>query len=1787
MRRILLTAITVIFFSVEFASAQIGIGTTTPNPAAQLDVSSANKGLLMPRVALVAASSWSPLTSTPTEGMILYNTATSGTGTDAVAPGFYYWANSMWIAIAQVPSTSPGFQVTALNCQAATPATGTYEQNTPILAGASKTVTVTPNAAGAYSVSTNTVAGVTFSAAGTFTAGQAGIPQNILLLASGTPASSGLKTFIVTAGAQVCTFNINFTTPAVFNCGSLVSTLTQAQLVSGNSYSGTVTLPYTSGNGNAYPANTLTSNGLTLASTAGTYLAGGGSIVYTLSGTYSGTGGGISFTLPESGCVVFMGGATFNANSLGCGNNPGGTYALNTPMTATNTKTISFTANTIGYYSASTNTVNGVTFSGTGFIGNIGSSTVTLTATGTPAAAGLYNFTVTVGGLACTFPITFTAPATFNCGSVSTTFTGNLVNGTVYSGTVTEPYTAGNNTAYSALTVGPQDGLTLSASAGTYLPAGGTITYTISGTYTGPSEGIEIFTLPESGCTVSLGAATYSAASLNCTGQLLGTYLSGIATTAANTKTISISVGTIGGYTLSSTANGVTFSGSGVFFATGGPQTILLTASGTPISTGSFNYTVILGGQTCTFGVVYTAPVTALCSGTSNTITAPLVSATTYTGTVTVPYITGNGQAYSSYAVGPSAGLTLTRVPGTYSPAGGNVVYNISGTYTGPTNASQSFNVPEGCTVLLGQPDLIAGSLSCAGALNGIFQVGISATGNTKVISFANNAGGAYSITSTNNAGISFSASGTLSAGGSQSITLTANGTPNNFGTFTYTITIDGQSCSFTVTIAPAVIVNCSNIVSGLPTAPLVSGTAYTGTVTEPYTAGNGQIYNSTVLSSNGLTLTRVAGTYAAGGSNVLYNIGGTYSGTAGFVAFTLPENNCYISSGNGTITANGINCSNGQLNGSYNPGVPMTSGNTKAVIALTATGGPISFTTNTVNGISFSAGTPPPFLNANVNYGITLTATGTPVSTGTFNYTVTAAGQTCSFPVTFTSPVSFNCNGISNTITGPLTNGSAYSGTVTIPYTGGSGASYSSTVVGPVSGLSLTSTAGTYAGSGGNVVYTISGTYSGATNGLVSFTLPESGCIVNLGTAQLTPGSLSCGGALAGVYQNQTAVTAANTKQITVDVAVPGAYSYTTNTVSGISFSASGVFATTGPQTVTLTATGTAGAAGTTTYTINIGNQSCSFNVTILGSPNINCSGITHNLPASLVNGTPYSGTVNVPYTSNGTGSYNVAAVTISGLTLTRTAGSYSASGTVVYTLSGTFTGLTGASVNFALPDGGCTVAAGAGNYSVGSISCTGGALSGNYIQNVPLTTANTKAITINVTNPGPWTVNTGAVNGVTFSGSGIFGGINSQSALLTGSGTPAATGIFTYPVTLVGQSCSFTVTYGSVTANCAGIVNTMPTYLVNGTTYNTGTVSLPFTAGNGSAYTATTVVSNGLSLTRVAGTYDAGGGTVVYNLSGTYSGALGGTATFALPEGCNVTAGLSAFNSPDCSGLLSGTYQAGVATTAADTKLVDLNFATPGSYNFSVGNNGISFSGSGSVATAGVHTITLTATGGTPVNQGTFPFTISTPTQTCSFNVNFAPAATFNCGAITGFPNYQLVSGTTYSATITEPYTAGNGTAYGTVSLSSGNLILTRVPGTYSGTGGNVVYTLAGTYNGQGFISYTLPESGCTLSIGAAQFAGNTFSCGGILAGTYTTGVTTTSANTKTVNISVSSAGTYAVTSSTANGVTFAASGSLSTIGFQDIVLTASGMPGGPGTYYYNIVIGGQSCNFGVTYQ
>ena len=80
--------------------AQQGFGTNTPAVSSVVDMTATNKGVLLPRVALTAINSASPITA-PATNLLVYNTATAGTAPNDVTPGFYCWNStaSKWIRL--------------------------------------------------------------------------------------------------------------------------------------------------------------------------------------------------------------------------------------------------------------------------------------------------------------------------------------------------------------------------------------------------------------------------------------------------------------------------------------------------------------------------------------------------------------------------------------------------------------------------------------------------------------------------------------------------------------------------------------------------------------------------------------------------------------------------------------------------------------------------------------------------------------------------------------------------------------------------------------------------------------------------------------------------------------------------------------------------------------------------------------------------------------------------------------------------------------------------------------------------------------------------------------------------------------------------------------------------------------------------------------------------------------------------------------------------------------------------------------------------------------------------------------------------------------------------------------------------------------------------------------------------------------------------------------------------------------------------------------------------------
>jgi hypothetical protein len=110
---------------------------------------------------------------------------------------------------------------------------------------------------------------------------------------------------------------------------------------------------------------------------------------------------------------------------------------------------------------------------------------------------------------------------------------------------------------------------------------------------------------------------------------------------------------------------------------------------------------------------------------------------------------------------------------------------------------------------------------------------------------------------------------------------------------------------------------------------------------------------------------------------------------------------------------------------------------------------------------------------------------TGTPSSKGTLTAKWTKLALTCTKTKEIVNaPPTFNCNGATITANKfDLIKDSAYSGTISIPYTvAGGGDTYPAETI-TSNGFVFTRNAGTYSAPSGSISYTFSGTYTGTTN--------------------------------------------------------------------------------------------------------------------------------------------------------------------------------------------------------------------------------------------------------------------------------------------------------------------------------------------------------------------------------------------------------------------------------------------------------------------------------------------------------------------------------------------------------------------------------------------------------------------------------------------------------------------------------------------------------------------------------
>ncbi len=75
---------------------QVAVGTNNVHPSAEFQIESNNRGFLQSRIALTGTTDIVTIAN-PATGLMVYNTATAGSGATAITPGVYYFDGTRWV----------------------------------------------------------------------------------------------------------------------------------------------------------------------------------------------------------------------------------------------------------------------------------------------------------------------------------------------------------------------------------------------------------------------------------------------------------------------------------------------------------------------------------------------------------------------------------------------------------------------------------------------------------------------------------------------------------------------------------------------------------------------------------------------------------------------------------------------------------------------------------------------------------------------------------------------------------------------------------------------------------------------------------------------------------------------------------------------------------------------------------------------------------------------------------------------------------------------------------------------------------------------------------------------------------------------------------------------------------------------------------------------------------------------------------------------------------------------------------------------------------------------------------------------------------------------------------------------------------------------------------------------------------------------------------------------------------------------------------------------------------
>jgi len=897
--------------------------------------------------------------------------------------------------------------------------------------------------------------------------------------------------------------------------------------------------------------------------------------------------------------------------------------------------------------------------------------------TGTPTAAGTFNFTVLASdafgdsqtqsySIKINYPPVTITPAG---GALPVAFTG-----TAYSQSLTAGGGSGAGFIWTVTGL-PSDGITATANGGTLL---------IAGSPTSPAN-VSFTASVKDGAGDVIGPFSYTIAVYNPISLPAANPVSLPSNTTINTAysgTIVATGGSGSGYvwTVNGLSDGLTSSNAGG----------TLTISGTPTTASTVTFTVSVkdNSGSSTGPITYTITVNSVLTlPTTNPTTLPgnATTGTAYSGTVTATGGSGTGYVFTVTGL-PADGITAT-------PNGGTLT--ISGTPTTTATITVTVSVKDSLgnsagpityTINVYNPIVLPanpGTLPSTGTVNAAYAGTIVATGGS-------GSGYVWTVTGISD-GLTSSNTGA---------TLSITGSPTSASTVTFMASVkDSVGNSAGPTTYTITVYNPLALPAPSP-SPLGSGivnTAYSGTLIAVGGSGSGYVWTVTGLpadglnySTNGTTLTITGTPTSATTVNFTASVKDSVGNSSGPIAYTIPVYNQLV------LPA-------------PNPGTLPSSATVNLAYSgtIVAAGGSGSGYTWTVTGLSDGL--------TSSNTGGTLTISGTPTSASTITFMATvkdSAGNTA-------GPTTYTVN-VYSALTLPTPNPpSLGAGIINVPYSGsvsvggGSGTGYVWTVTGfPANGLNYTTNGATLTVTGTPTSLTtvpFTATVKDSLNnstGPIAYTIPV---YTALTLPAPNPNTLPS--------NQQTGTTYSGT--IVASGGSGSGYVFTVTGLSnGLNYTSNGG---------TLTISGTAAASGTAT-----------FNVSVKDSANLSAGPVTYSInfyaPLSLPGPTPntlpaattnqlYQGSINgsggvAPYTwfVNGTAvPNNSSSVAISGgqgLTV-------SAGGTSVLSFAGTPTAVADVIFSVELKDSIGNTVGPFNNYSI-QINAPGTAQISGQIQSV-----------------------------------------------------------------------------------------------------------------------------------------------------------------------------------------------------------------------------------------------------------------------------------------------------------------------------------------------------------------------------------------------------------------------------------------------------------------------------------